>query len=321
MTLQTFPVEGNPRVVITQLDGSLSIQAWKEPAISGEMEGPVAEMQQEGDTLLITGCKSNLELRVPAIVHNGVPIVTDIYVTRLSGSVTIVGGGRVKLKEIGGDVTLRNIVGDMELENVHGVAGLTSIGGDVHAVSMTALRGRGIRGDVSLSDIAQVEIDVIGGSLALHRVGTAEIISVNGDLEAAGIVGTLSCVTVSGDCWVQDSTRAQVCISNVAGNLQMEGMVDGRMSNIGGNLDLQAIFPAGSNTRFHVDGDASVTLPGDASLNLYIIVGGEVSGEASDSGGGGSFINLVYGDGAATLNLLIAGDLKLLGSCTPRRLR
>jgi hypothetical protein len=319
MVQRICSVDRNSCVVITMVNGNLHTHTWKEPLIVIEVEGPIAEFRQEGNTLIVTGCQGDLALWIPTITDSG--ITTDISVTHLSGDVTIEAAKQVKLSNIGGNVTLRDIAGDVKLEIIRGVTRLTNIRGDVQATSIpTLLVDRGIVGDASLSDIMQIEIDSVGGNAMLDRVRAAEIIAVSGDLEAAAIEITIRCTTVGGDCWVRNSPRAEIGISNVAENLYMEGIVHGRMSNIGGDLDLRATFPAGSTTRFHVDSNATVTLPNDASLVVHAMVGGEVSGEALGSHGGGGFLNLVYGDGAATLNLNIGGDLKLLGTFTPRRM-
>src|SRR5579859_2352865 len=94
----------NPRVVITQVDANLSVRAWKEQLIRVETEGQVAELRQEGNTLVISNCNSDLELWVPALSAS---VTSDISVTHLSGDVTIEGTRQVELKEIGGNVTLK----------------------------------------------------------------------------------------------------------------------------------------------------------------------------------------------------------------------
>ncbi len=323
MVQRTCSVDKNSRVVITAVSGNLHMHAWKELLIVVEAEGPIAEFRQEDNMLIISDCQGHLALwapclgdRYPAITGSG--ITTAIDVTHVGGDVTIEAADQVKLSSIGGNVTLRDIAGDVTLESIHGVAKLTNIRGDVQAASLPALLvNRGIGGDASLSDIAQIEIDSVGGNATLERVGTAEIIAVRGDLEATAIEGAIRCTTVGGDCWVRNSPLAEIGISNVAENLDMEGVAHGRMSNIGGDLELRATFPAGSTTRFHVENNAVVTLPDDASLILHALIGGEVSGEALGSSGGG-FLDLVYGAGAATLNLHIGGDLQLLGAVRPR---
>ena len=318
MTQQTFAVGKKPSAVITQVEGSLSVQTWKEPSIRVESAGTVAELRQEEDTVIISNCTGDLALWVPAIKNFGRYITTDISVTRLSGNVTIEGAGQVALREIGGDVTLKNIAGDATLGQVGAVAELTNIGGNLSAVSMpTLLVRKGVGGDASLSDIARLEVDAVGANVALDRVGTATVNAVGGSLDVAGVETSLRCHAVSGNCRVQESANAEVSIHNVGGSLQMEGALRGHSSNVGGNLNLRATFPAGSSMQFQVGGNATVELPDNASVALHGIVGGQVSGEAPGSSRGGSFVNLVYGDGAARLSLIVGGNLKLLGSNVP----
>jgi len=319
MAQQTFSVDRNPRVVITQVRGSLSVQAWKERSISVEVAGTVAELRQEGETVIINGSEGDLSLWVPGLAPLGRPISTDISVTQLSDNVTIEGAGDVVLKEIGGSVTLRNIVGDVELENVHTAAELTNIGGNLRATSMPSLAARkGIGGNASLSDIVQVEVDAVGGNMALDRAGTAVVHDVGGDLNVEGVEASLRCNAIGGDCRVQGSATAGVTIKNVGGNMQMQGVVQSPMSNVGGNLNLEAAFPADSRTHFHVGGNASIALPEDANLSLHAIAGGCVSGESTDFSGYGNFANLVYGEGAARLDVIAGGNVRLLGPARPR---
>ena len=65
MTQQTFSFGSNPRVVINQVDANLRVRAWKEQIIRVETEGPVAELRQEGNTLVITNCNSDLGVPYP----------------------------------------------------------------------------------------------------------------------------------------------------------------------------------------------------------------------------------------------------------------
>lgn len=312
MTQHTFSVGSSPHVTITQVNANLSVQTWKEQVIRVEIAGPVAELRQEGDTVVITDCPSDLVVWVPAA------LTTDISVVHLSGNVTIEGAGRVELKDIGGNVTLRDIVGDTKLEHVHGVVEFTNIAGDVSAAHLSKLFGKkGIAGHASFTNIAYLAVDSIGGSVVLEGAGMAEILAVGGNLDARGIEKALLCTTVGADCRVQDCAGAEVIISNVGENLQIEGKASGRMSVIGDCLEWQTTFPAGSSTRLHVGGDATVTLPDDVSLTLYAMVGGEVNVEALGSGGG-NMLNFIYGDGSARLDLLVEGDLRLLGPAVPQ---
>ena len=67
MNLEIIPFSfgSNPRVVITRVDANLSVRVWKEQIIRVETEGPVAELRQEGNTLVITNCNSDLDVPYP----------------------------------------------------------------------------------------------------------------------------------------------------------------------------------------------------------------------------------------------------------------
>jgi hypothetical protein len=320
MTQQTFAVGEKPQVQITQIDGSLTVQTWQERSISVETTGMLDGVRQDGDTVIISDYKGDLVLWVPALRNGFRWITTDVSVTHLTGDSTIEGAGQVVLNDIGGNVTLKNIAGSVELENVGAVTSVTNIGGSLHAASMpTLLARKGIGGEMLVSDVARLEVDAVGGSAELNKVGTATIHAVGGNLDVEGIETLLRCNAVGGDCHVHNSANAEINITNVGGNLQMEGSLRGHMSNIGGNLYSRVNFPPGSSTHFHVGGNANVELSDDASVALHAIVGGQVSGEALGSSRGGSFANLVYGDGAARLSLIVGGNLRLLGSIVPRR--
>src|SRR6266567_2050182 len=234
MTQQTFSVGNKPRVVITQLEGNLTVQTWKEQSIRVEMNETAPELHQEGDTLIINGGKTDLTLLIPAITRLGPSITTDISVTNLIGNATIEGAGQVELKEISGNVTLNKIAGDVELESIHAVAEVNKVGGDLRARNMpTLLAKKGIGGDAVLADIARVEADAIGGDLALTRVETAAVSTVGGDLDVEDVQATLHCNTVGGNCRVQGSASAEVMLNNVGGNLEMDGAVLVQVSNVG----------------------------------------------------------------------------------------
>ena len=91
---QTFPAGKEPKVIIAQVRGDLKASAWDQSGIAVEADDHVAELYQEGDTLVITECKGDLELYVPP--------GAEIRVTNLKGEVSISGVRRVDLKVIGG---------------------------------------------------------------------------------------------------------------------------------------------------------------------------------------------------------------------------
>jgi hypothetical protein len=88
---------------------------------------------------------------------------------------------------------------------------------------------------------------------------------------------------------------------------------------VGGNLRAAVAFPPESHNHFHVGGNARLYLPENASLTIHAIVGGNASGDSVTFAHGGGFVNLTYGEGAATLNIHVGGNLRLFGGGNPRR--
>jgi hypothetical protein len=67
-----------------------------------------------------------------------------------------------------------------------------------------------------------------------------------------------------------------------------------------------------------VGGDATITLPDNANLSIRATVGGDVKGRSIITSRSGNLVNLVYGNGAAHLDLNVGGDLNLKGAGAPR---
>ncbi|TMB84221.1 MAG: DUF4097 domain-containing protein [Chloroflexi bacterium] len=365
MNQQTFTVGIAPRVIITQVQGDLSVQVWKEQAISVETDDTVGGFEQEGNTLTIIDCDGDLKLKVPED--------TGIKATNVMGNAEIEGIRRAELENVAGDVTLNNISGDAELENVGEAIELTNLGGDLEATNSPALRVRhSVGGDATLKKVAFVEIETVGGDLSVEEAESALVSTVGGDLDATDVVAALRCGVVSGDCQVQGSARTDIVVGNTGGDFTASsaasvhtgnvggdcelrdvqddvevGYVGGDVSfkgvggtlqvgncggdaelkgiqgsievgSIGGDLELQAAFPVDTRTRLIVGGDATITLPDNPDLSIRATVGGDVRGRSIITGRGGNLVNLVYGNGAAHLDLNVGGDLNLKGAGTPR---
>ncbi len=94
--------------MISQGNGNLTVHSWQEPPIRVETEGSIAQLYQEGDTLIITGCEQHLQLWVPYIrpglvgMLSNKRIVTDISVTHQRGHVAIEDAGNVDMEDITG---------------------------------------------------------------------------------------------------------------------------------------------------------------------------------------------------------------------------
>ncbi len=296
MTQQTFAVGRRPRVVIRSMNGNLTVRPWNERSISVEADGPIPELYQEGDTLVINGCQSNLDLFVPYVkkLFGTASLVTDISVTDLNGT-----------------ATMEN-VGSVDLSNVSGAVELTQVNGSLRATGAPTLREhRGIGGDAMLSNISRIELGAVGGSLRLATTETVTVGAVGGSLKAEQVGALLKCGSVGGSCEVRNSARAEVVVSNVGGSLLLDGVARMPSCNIGGSLSMLADLPTDSNVRLLVGGSATLMLPKNANLAMHILASGSISGDALSKKYGNS-ANITYGNGAATLNLTAGGSVKLL---------
>lgn len=308
MIQQTFSLGRKPRVVISQGNGNLTVQSWQEPAIRVESEESIAQLYQEGDTLIIAGCKQDLQLWVPYIrpglvgMLGGKRIVTDISVTHQHGHVAI---------EDAGNVDLADITGTVEI---------TMVEGNLRATNMPELHiQKGIGGGAALSNISRIETSAIGGSIQVERAEMVTIGVVGGNLEADQIGARLQCSNVGGSCQVQDSIHAEVFIGNVGGSLRMTGIVSMQSCNVGGSLSLLANLPPSHSARIMVGGSADIALPDNPNLSIHAMAGGRINDETIGGMKRGNFATLFYGNGAARLQLTAGGNVRVLGANAPLR--
>lgn len=360
----TFPAELESRIHMTQASGDLKVRGWEKREISLDYDGENGNFRQEGNTLMLANCASDIEIWTP--------FDTEIRVDGLGGEVYAQDIRRIELNNVQGDVELKNIGADASLTNIGEAIALTDIGGDLQVHQAPSLRARRkIGGDADLREVPLIEIETVGGDLNLDHAEMASIGNVGGDLEVNDISEVLRCGNVGGDCQIGGSTQAEISLGNIGGDLDIAsallvnlgntgGDVDirdvqkglnignisgdadiagvggdfkvGRIGSdadlrglggslhvggIGGDLELQAAFPETCRAHLHVGGDAQISLPDGANLALQATVGGSISGP-SISFSGGNLVRLVYGEGAAHVNLSVGGDLRVQGGGNPQ---
>lgn len=355
MTQQTFAVGTAPRIVISYLSGDLSVDVWDERSIAVETDGTVNRLYQEGDALIISNCDEDVELKVPSdcaieaehiegsVNISGVRRVELSHVSddvelediseiveaqRLEADVTISNVPRLTSREgFDADVTLRavsqveieHVSGDLDLKEAQQVV-VGTVGGDLDADTIAeSLRCGTVGGDCSItrSNDAVFTFGTIGGDLDINAAERVQIASVGSDAELRNINGDVEIGNVGSDLSL-NNVGGDVKVGQVGSDASLRDLrqnVD--VANIGSDLSLQAAFPAGSRARLNVSGDASVTLPNNPNLSINARAGGSISGQAV-AAEGSSRINLVYGEGAAELDLHVGGDLSLRGGGSPR---
>jgi hypothetical protein len=300
---QTFSVGKKPRLVISQGRGNVTIRSWQEQSISVTAEGPIARLYQEGDTVLINGCESDLEVTIPYIKPwHPFAFVTNVSITDQNGSVFL---------ENAGNVDLANISGDVELGKVEG---------NLNASNMPALREhKGIGENASFANISKIEVGPVGANCTVANAEIVVLGVVGASLDADKIGASLHCGSIGGNCRVQNSPNAELHTSNVGGSMHVDsmGIMNMQSCNVGGNLTMVARFRPGNRVQLMAGGNATLTLPQDANLSIHAMAGSTISGDALGSRKGGSFLNITYGQGASTLNITAGGSIRLLGNAVP----
>ncbi|MBX5451391.1 hypothetical protein [Thermogemmatispora sp.] len=353
---QLFSVGRHPRLIIEDLAGSLEVRAWEESSIAVEAAGELPEISQEQDRLKIQGGVGDLSLYIPlgSRLFGGPRAITDLYVRRLSGHVSIEKARDVILSDINGGARLSDCEGNLALEAIQEPVEIMACGADLQARRLKSLRvRRGIGENARLSELEEVDIDYIGGDVEVNQIQRrCECGSVGGDCRLEGCAeADLLLGTVGGDLQVVQARRlhagnvggdvrlqtiaSDVRLGNVGGDVSgvaLAGLI--RLGHVGGDLDLSEVsgaveagaiggdlslagaFPPGSHTRLRVGGDARIILPEQANLKIEAVVSGSISGANVPVPDGGA-VSLTYGDGAATMELQVGGDLSLRGAGAP----
>ena len=159
----------------------------------------------------------------------------------------------------------------------------------------------------------------MGGSTHVKHAETVTVGAVGGNLEAEQIDAKLRCSNVGGNCQVHDSVQAEVSIGNVGGSLRMTGVVSMQSCNVGGSLSLLATLSPGHATRIMVGGSAHIALPDNPNVSIHALAGGRINDEAIGGMNRGNVATLVYGNGAARLDLTVGGSVRVLGAGVPLR--
>lgn len=253
--------------------------------------------------LRVYGCGGNVQ--VTGHDHTTIEVdgdeSLDLYVRQDGNTITINGypsdlqidlphRASVELNGIGGDVEVRAV-------------------GDLGARAMAKLSAHGIGGDVQVADVAQIELESIGGDAKIER---------NGDGTAANQLVKVG--HVGGDFEIQ--WAEQLSLRVVGGDATI-GQVNRleSLGHIGGDLNLTLEGSLEGNVRTIVGGDATVHLPEAANLTLLATVGGSLKGSSDDWNlrRGAGRHRLVFGEGNPELQLMIGGDLSVHGSAAPQQ--
>ncbi len=301
-------VPADAEIKVTNLKGDVSIESVRRVEledIGGDVQleniGIGMDMEKIGEAIALRDLRADVHVTNATSLRARGVIGADASLSHVA---------LVEIETVGADLALEtvetvvvgNVGGDLEVKHITDALSCGNIGGDckVESSAPCEIAIGNVGGDIEVSSAANVHIGSIGGDSELSDIqGIVEIGNVGGDASFRGVGGNLQVGSVGGD-------------GKLTG---LKGTIE--VGSIRGDLELQATFPTGSFTRLNVGGDASVELPENPNLSIHAAVGGEVTGQ-SVAFVGGNLISLVYGDGAADLELSVGGDLELRGAGSPR---
>ncbi len=277
----------------------------------------------------LKGVRGNVELNAIGIDANLENIGEAVLLENIAGDLEIQNASSLRAhRRIEGEASLQDVPlveietvgGDLEMRQVE-MASIGNVGGELEIVELSEmLRCGNVGGDCQIDGSTHAEINLgnvggdleIAGALRVHlgnTGGDVEIRDVQDEVQIGNIGGEASIIGVGGD----------LRVGRIGGDAELRGQ--GKSIYVGavaGDLELQSDFSPESKGHLHVGGDAEIVLPANASVALQATVGGEISGPSLSFSQSGSIVRLIYGEGAAQLNLSVGGDLELQGGGNPQ---
>jgi hypothetical protein len=317
---KTFAASAIQKIIISDVKDDLEVRGWEQASIEVNTdEEPLVLVAEEG-TLTIQGCAEKLTLNIP--------FETAIQARSIHASVELTNIDYAEIGNVGDSL----VVEDISTLNVKRVGNtcklggrretivtLGSVGDSLYAqnVGKLTVNHVGDHCQVTTSPHAYIQLGRVGGNLVIDGAGRLSLGKIGGKSQLRNVQGDVEL----------GSTGSELKLTEVAGNVQV-GKVGGNASiqaiqgtttlgRVGGNLSLQTTFPVDSVSRFSVGGNTTIELPVDANLTIQAATGGSVQGQGIKNIQGKHTL-LIYGEGAAHVEVSTGGNLQLNGDTAPR---
>lgn len=198
---------------------------------------------------------------------------------------------------VNGDVS-----GAAALRKIVNFATLHDVRQDLVASDVAVLRTDNVRGDVSLSNIGEVQMAVIQGNFAIAHATTVQIKEVSGDVKINSVKDSIAIKRIGGDLEVI-SPGATLAATEVLGNVQLKG-------------------PLQRNGKYWINAAGAVVVRVSGDVRIAVRASGEVYAgkDLRVEAEKGGLVTAQLGDAelAADLNIVAGSDV-ILNS--PRRWR
>ncbi len=330
-------IENVRQAEVDAIGGDVSIKTISGNVEVAEVDGD-ASLTSIGGELALTDIAGDLIVKQAPLVRVGGKIggdaaflaVARLELEKVDGDLRLEETQETSVGRVGGDLNAKNgiavlrggsIGNDCQLQSDGNAdVSLENIGNDLVVSGVARLQASNVGNDCVVQGSAAAELTLgnVGNDLRVIGATRVQISNIGSDCELRDIQGDVSVGHVGSDAHIL-GVGGDLRVGNVGSDAQLKG-IGGSVSagNVGSDLHLQAAFPAGSKTRITVGSDARIVLPDEVNLTIRAHVGGDVSGRSIVSNFAGNFVNLVYGEGSALLELNVGGDLSLRGNAHPR---
>lgn len=234
----------------------------------------------------------------------------EVVIPTCLGDLRILGWDRNDIR-----VEIRGSAADVTAEQQNGRVALSSRSDmTLRVPRASSLTVGAAQGSVRVQAVeGRILMETVQGDLALREVGSGRIGTVNGDLVAKGIYGSLETNIVHGDAVVRN-VEGPLTLGRLDGDLSARGLkAGGRAEDVQGDIRLSTPFAAAAEYRFRARGDLICRIPPEANARLEVRCQGDLRSTVPglvlvhEDG----VMKATLGAGAATVVLEAGGDLLL----------
>jgi hypothetical protein len=214
------------------------------------------------------------------------------------------------------ELDVEQVRGNLKLSDVQQVA-LAEVYGSLNATAVTALRLAGSAyGNAGLKGVGTADLQNLRGNINAKDMEGLRVSRVGGNLYVRAISGPLTVEQVGGNARLK-SIAGAVSIDQVAGNLAAKDLTGGaKVPKIGGNLVLNGELGQGLTYQFAARGNAVLRLSEEASAHLTLTARGRVVSSAgmADEKREGNTLTGTVGDGGTEVAIEARGNVMVGGS-------
>ncbi len=203
---------------------------------------------------------------------------------RTSCEVWVPAGVPVTVRQARGNAKVREIEAAFKAEQVGGDLKLSDMGevvidmahGNLKANDLSSLKVDFVGGNASVKSVERAELKAVQGNLQAKALGRLHLASVAGELVVKDVEGPVDAERVDGNAVLKD-IGGLVSIDKVAGNLVGRDLLGGvKAGGIGGNLMLGGDLGSGCTYQFRAGGNALLKLADDANASVTLKAGSRV---------------------------------------------